>query len=962
MTYHRGWRCFFLIQILLPWACLHAEDWPMWRHDAGRTASSEEKLPENLQVLWRRELPPLKPAYRNSRLQFDAGYEPVVYKKMLYVGSSLNDRLSAYETETGVECWRFYANGPIRLAPVVWEDKVYVGSDDGCLYCLDAHHGKLIWKFRAVPSTREVIGNGRLISLWPLRGGPVVSNGVVYFAAGVWPFEGIFIYALDAKTGKRIWLNDRTGYIYGQHPHDTEAFGGVTPQGYLVVSGNNLIVPCGAAFPATFDLKTGRLKEFSLPKAGRLPGGWFSAQGKALRRGKQGPEPESIVFDKGVNTARHEDDLRQGPGEKGVRTSIVVNGRKIKFDTKFEGVTGTIHSMIAADGKLFVVTKQGTITCLGKGTGDPVEHKLPAIETVRKGNRNNAGTAASLFSLTGSVRNGYCLLLGIDETAIIERLLTQTEMTVIGIDPDAGKIATLRRQLDERGLYGKRVSLRVGDPQRHEFPPYLASFIVCKKGIVPAGEAGNLFLKRIYQSLRPYGGKLYVPVSNPDVTAPELSQLIHFRPVGGNWNFNKKFAMLTRSGRLPGTTDYTGTWSSPDKLVRAPLGVLWFGDEVSQFKRAPQPFIVDGIMISYDKAWRGYPAGERPPYHLVAPVYSDIYTGRIISKEEIAAKAASLPQRDITKKQLYNYRPPYQKKNFPPEKADVGSRINPLTGKKEPREIVKNYGCDGGVDYGLMFTVRSGNAAFYDKTFESGTIHISGPRSGCTNSIIPAGGLLNVPYYYQGCTCSYPLPVGLAMYSVPETHEQWMVWGKGDPEEIQRVGINLGAPGDRVTHEGTLWLEYPLRGGPSPKLDLEVLPTRCKTYYHHSIWISGGHGWPWVAASGMEGIRSVRLKKLKPASYTVRLYFAEPDDVQPGERLFDISMQGKKVLSDFDITKQSGGKMRAIVKEYSAIPIDGEFVISLEAKKGETILSGFELIADGLPKQAVIQLEPRLTQ
>ncbi len=934
-----------------------ADDWPMWRYDAGRTAQSMETLPADLQLLWTRKLPPLKPAYRNARLQFDAGYEPVVAGKTLFVGSSRNDRLTAYNTETGAERWRFYTDGPIRLAPVVWQDKVYFGSDDGYLYCLDTAQGKLIWKFRAVPSTRKVIGNGRLISLWPLRGGPVISQGTIYFAAGVWPFEGIFIYAIDAATGKQIWLNDHTGYIYGQHPHNTEAFGGITPQGYLVVSGNDLIVPCGAAFPATLDLKTGKLKQFALPKEGRLPGGWFSAEGKARRRGKEAPEPAKIVFDKDINTARHEDDQRQGPGEKGVRTSIVVNDREFKFEEKIEGVAGTIHSMIAADGKLFVVTKQGTISCLGQRNGKVINHELPAVNIKKK---DDSEKATSELVRNTKVQNGYGLILGIEDITTIDQLLNQTNMNLIAVDKDARKVAILRRQLDERGLYGTRISLKVADPLIYEFPPYLASLVVCDKGIVPEGDAGKQFLERIYQSLRPYGGKIYFPVSNPDIAAAEMSQLIHFRPVGGDWRFNKKYAMLTRSGKLPGATNYTGTWSSPDQLVRAPLGVLWFGDEVSQFKRAPQPFFVDGVMISYDKAWRGYPSGERPPYKLVPPIYSDIYTGRQFSKEEMAAKIATLPKLDITQKQLYNYRPPYQKENFPPEKADVGMRINPLTGKKEPRNIVKNYGCDGGVDYGLMFTVRSGNAAFYDKKIESGTIHISGPRSGCTNSIIPAGGLLNVPYYYQGCTCSYPLPVGLSMFSLPETHEQWMVWGKGNPKEIQRIGINFGAPGDRVTHGGTLWLEYPLNGGPSPTLDIEVLPKDCKTYYHHSLWITGGNGWPWVVASGIEGASSIRLKNLKPGSYTVRLYFAEPKNIQAGERLFDVTLQGKKVLADFDVTKQSGGKMRAIVKEFSGISSNGELNISLHAIKGKAIISGFELIAEGLPGEPVTTLKSRV--
>ena len=34
-------------------------------------------------------------------------------------------------------------------------------------------------------------------------------DDIVYFAAGIWPSEGIYLYALDASTGKVIWVNDK---------------------------------------------------------------------------------------------------------------------------------------------------------------------------------------------------------------------------------------------------------------------------------------------------------------------------------------------------------------------------------------------------------------------------------------------------------------------------------------------------------------------------------------------------------------------------------------------------------------------------------------------------------------------------------------------------------------------------------------------------------------------------------
>ena len=189
---------------LLPVPNATAGDWPMWRHDAARSAETEEQLPDRLTLLWTRELPKLKPAYRTRRLQFDAGYEPVAAGKRLFVGSSFNDSVTAYDTETGQELWRFYAEGPVRCAPVAWQDRVIFGADDGYVYCVAANDGQLIWKFQAAPTNRRVLGNGRLISLWPVRGGPVLENGKVYFTVGVWPFEGTFLYALDARTGKPV--------------------------------------------------------------------------------------------------------------------------------------------------------------------------------------------------------------------------------------------------------------------------------------------------------------------------------------------------------------------------------------------------------------------------------------------------------------------------------------------------------------------------------------------------------------------------------------------------------------------------------------------------------------------------------------------------------------------------------------------------------------------------------------
>src|SRR5262245_7742490 len=172
-----------------------AADWPTWRYDARRTASSPQSLAKELQVQWVRELGPLKPAWPDQpKMQFDAAYEPIVAGKMLYVGSPREDSVVAFDTVSGAEKWRFFTDGPVRFAPLFWDGRLYVVCDDGHLYCLDAAKGTLHWKFRGGPTERRILGNERLISTWPARGAPVIADDTVYFAAGVWPFMGIFMH------------------------------------------------------------------------------------------------------------------------------------------------------------------------------------------------------------------------------------------------------------------------------------------------------------------------------------------------------------------------------------------------------------------------------------------------------------------------------------------------------------------------------------------------------------------------------------------------------------------------------------------------------------------------------------------------------------------------------------------------------------------------------------------------
>jgi hypothetical protein len=174
-----------------------------------------------------------------------------------------------------------------------------------------------------------------------------------------------------------------------------------------------------------------------------------------------------------------------------------------------------------------------------------------------------------------------------------------------------------------------------------------------------------------------------------------------------------------------------------------------------------------------------------------------------------------------------------------------------------------------------------------------------------------------------------------------------------DEAPIKRVGINLGAPGDRLSDDGTLWLEYPNVGGPAPDIPVSITPENPEWFRHHSSRINGD-GLKWVAASGCKGLESLTITLLKKSEksfpYTVRLYFAEPELAGPDNRVFNVSIQGEVMLKNFDIIREAGTKYRAITKEFKKIMIKDDLNIKFSPgnnlNNNAPIICGIEIIAE----------------
>ncbi|MEM7013201.1 MAG: PQQ-binding-like beta-propeller repeat protein, partial [Verrucomicrobiota bacterium] len=162
-------------------------------------------------------------AYKNkSNVDYDDCYHVTSAEGLAYFAASAENRVYALDAATGEIAWTIFTDAAPRLAPSLWDGRAYFGADDGMARCVDAKTGELIWEFNAAPTGEQLLGQGRFGSVRPIRAGVMIEDGVAYFAAGLFPAEGVYLFALDAKTGDLLW----------RKPLDGRGNEAPSPQGY----------------------------------------------------------------------------------------------------------------------------------------------------------------------------------------------------------------------------------------------------------------------------------------------------------------------------------------------------------------------------------------------------------------------------------------------------------------------------------------------------------------------------------------------------------------------------------------------------------------------------------------------------------------------------------------------------------------------------------------------------------
>jgi outer membrane protein assembly factor BamB len=155
--------------------------WPMFHHDLSHSGSSTSSAPNTNFTLW------------NYAAGSSVHSSPAIADGKVYFGS-MDRKVYCLNAVTGTKIWEYTIGHPVSSSPAVYENMVYFGSNDipgengNNVYCLNATTGEKIWEY----ATGE--------SYWGVYSSPAVADGKVYVGAGDHK-----VYCFDALTGIKLW-------------------------------------------------------------------------------------------------------------------------------------------------------------------------------------------------------------------------------------------------------------------------------------------------------------------------------------------------------------------------------------------------------------------------------------------------------------------------------------------------------------------------------------------------------------------------------------------------------------------------------------------------------------------------------------------------------------------------------------------------------------------------------------
>ncbi|MGA2619216.1 MAG: PQQ-binding-like beta-propeller repeat protein [Thermoguttaceae bacterium] len=230
-----------------------AADWPAFRATVARGNASRAKVSMRPAIRWTwRPSPGIAAAAEVDPL--DSRHEPTqaTAAGTLVFATETDGSITALDLATGRVRWTFPTAGRLFAPPTIADGRCFIGSGDGQLYCVEANTGRPLWRYRVAPADRRIMVYGDLLSTWPITGGALVHEGVVYAVAGILDGDGTHVVALDAASGTLRWRQDAAGHL------DSRRRTGIAGVGCPAIGSGRLWLRRDS-----FDLATGEVRPYA---------------------------------------------------------------------------------------------------------------------------------------------------------------------------------------------------------------------------------------------------------------------------------------------------------------------------------------------------------------------------------------------------------------------------------------------------------------------------------------------------------------------------------------------------------------------------------------------------------------------------------------------------------------------------------------------------------------------------
>ncbi len=165
-----------------------APDWPMFRGDPSLSGVSTAKVSTPLRLKW------------TFKTDGPVMSSPAIVGDRVYIGSG-DSNVHCLNLADGKARWTFTAGGPIEASPLLLDGRLYIGDTLTNFYCLESKDGTVIWK-------RGFEDKVKSSATWYQPPGDKPKAVVV----GSYDFK---LYSFDALTGSTNWVYETGNYING---------------------------------------------------------------------------------------------------------------------------------------------------------------------------------------------------------------------------------------------------------------------------------------------------------------------------------------------------------------------------------------------------------------------------------------------------------------------------------------------------------------------------------------------------------------------------------------------------------------------------------------------------------------------------------------------------------------------------------------------------------------------------